>query len=98
MTEQPLSTSTPSPPRRRPPLYRAVLGVAIAALLAAWLPVTVMYVNALDKRAAATAVVWKSGHPVLTTKTSGGTVVQTSAPATAAKPAQTPVSITTRSS
>ncbi len=98
MTDQPTSTTTPSPPRRRPSLYRTVLGVAIAALLAAALPFSVMYVNALDKRVAATAVVWKSGHPVLTTRTSGGQVVQTSAPAGATAPTQKSVSVTTRSS
>ena len=92
----PSPTTTTSP--RRSSLYRTVLGVAVAALLAAWLPFTVMYVNALQKRVAVAAVTWKAGHPVLTTKTSGGQVVQTAAPASAAKPVQTAVPVTTRAS
>ncbi len=98
MTDNASSTPRPAAVNRRRSLYRTVLGVAVAALLAAFLPFTVMYVNALDKRAAAAVVTWKSGRPVLTTKTSGGQVVQTAAPVAAAAPTQTPVSVTTRSS
>ena len=98
MTDQSRTSQAPAPARRRPSLYRTVVGIAIAALLAAWLPFSVMYVTALDKRVAVAAVTWKSGHAVLTTKTSGGQTVTTSAPAAAAKRIQTPVSVTTRSS
>jgi hypothetical protein len=89
--------TTTTPPRRRSSLYRTVLGVAVAALLAAWLPFSVMYVNAVQKSAVA-SVTLKAGHPVLTTKTSGGQVVQTAAPASAGKPVQTAVPVTTRAS
>jgi hypothetical protein len=99
MTDDAPPIATMPRTRGRPSLYRTVLGVAVAAVLAAWLPFTVMYVNALDHRTAAVAVTWKSGHPVLTTKTSGGQTVQAAAPpSSAAQPAQTPVSVTTRSS
>ncbi|HUO71131.1 MAG TPA: hypothetical protein VMU39_10165 [Solirubrobacteraceae bacterium] len=96
MTDDAPLTSTPPRARRRSSLLRTVLGVAIAAVLAAWLPFTVMYVTALERRTAAVAVTWKSGHAVLTTKTSGGQTIQTAAPAS--QPTQTPVSVTTRSS
>ena len=93
MTDQPTTTA-----RRRPSLYRTVLAVAVAALLAAWLPFSVMYVSALQKRTAVAAVTWKAGHRVVTTKTSGGQVVQTAAKSSASKPVQTAVPVTTRTS
>jgi hypothetical protein len=91
MTEHP-------PRRRRPSLYRTVLSIAVAVLVAAWLPFSVMYVDALNKRAAvpATVVSSKSGRPVVVTRTSGGQTVQTGAPTTAGKPAPAPTPVTTR--
>jgi hypothetical protein len=79
-------------------LYRTVLSIAVAALIAAWLPFSVMYVDALNKRAAnpATVVTSKSGRAVVITRTSGGQIVQTSAPVTSGKPARAPVAVTTR--
>lgn len=98
MTDKPSTHRAATPPRRRP-LYRTVLGVAIAALMAAWLPFTVMYVTAINQRASVAVATWKSGHPVLSTKTSGGGVIPTSTPvaaATQAKPA--PAAVVTRAS
>jgi hypothetical protein len=84
--------------RQRPSLYRAVLSIAVAALVAAWLPFSVMYIDALNKRAAvlATVVTSKSGRAVVITKTSGGQAVQSSASVTTAKPTQAPIPVTTR--
>jgi len=90
---------TELPPRRgRPSLYRTVLSIAVAALIAAWLPFSVMYVDALNKRVAvpATVVTSKSGRAVVITRTSGGQTIQTTAPVTAGKPTQAPIPITTR--
>ncbi len=85
---------------RRPSLYRTVLSIAIAALVAAWLPFSVMYVEALNKRAAvpATVVTSKSGRPVVITRTSGGQTVQTAPPAATGKPTQAPIPVATRPS
>jgi len=54
MTDQ-ASTNPPATRRRRPQLYRTLLGVAVAALLAAWLPFSLLYINALTKHAVAVA-------------------------------------------
>jgi hypothetical protein len=88
------------PRRRRPSLYRTVLSIAVAALVAAWLPFSVIYVDALNKRAAApaTVVASKSGRAVVITRTSGGQTVQTSAPATTGTPTPAQVPVTTRAS
>ena len=73
-------TATPTRERpRRPSLYRTVLGVAVAALLAAWLPFAVFYVAALNKPATVATTTWKGGSRLVTTRTSGGQTVQTSA-------------------
>jgi hypothetical protein len=42
-------------PRRRPSLYRTVLSIAVAALIAAWLPFSVLYVTAVHNHAQAVA-------------------------------------------
>jgi hypothetical protein len=102
MTDTSTSNTAASAPRRRPSLYRTVLGIAVAALLAAALPFSYLYVSALSKPVATTTVTWKAGRPVLTTRTSGGQVVRTSGPtgasAAAAQPSQTRVAVTTRAS
>ena len=77
---------------RKPSRYRTILGVAIAALVAAWLPFSVMYVNAVTKHA---IVTWKSGHGVVTTKSSGG---QTPVSTAAASAAPHTTAVTTRAS
>ncbi len=50
-------------------LYRTVLGLAVAAIVAATLPFSLMYVQAMTNHA---VVTWRSGHAVITTRTSGG--------------------------
>ena len=86
MTDRP--STNPPVRRRRPQLYRTVLGLAVATLLAAWLPFSILYINALTKHAVAVAsagsgarVVNVSGShathtaPPITTRTSGGVTV-----------------------
>lgn len=96
MTEQPPSTRTHAWSRRRA-LYRTVLSVAIAALVAAWLPFSVLYIDALSKHSSVPAVTWKAGRPVLTTKTSGQ-AVPASAPVTPGTSTPAPAPVTTRAS
>ena len=67
---------------RKPALYRTVLSIAVAALVAAWLPFSILYVNAVTQHAVAAA---KAGSG-LPTAAAGGQ----------AAPAPTPV--TTRAS
>ena len=80
MTNQPLRPAS-SGVRRRPSLRRTVLSVAIAALVAAWLPFSILYISALSRHAAAVARVnpvtqgASGGHPTpsraaVTTRTS----------------------------
>ena len=45
------------PERRRPSLYRTVLSLAIAAIVVAWLPFSVFYVSALNKRVTAVTAI-----------------------------------------
>jgi uncharacterized membrane protein len=52
MTEQ-APRPTAHSPRRRPSLYRTVLSIGIAAIVAVWLPFSILYINALSKHAAA---------------------------------------------
>jgi hypothetical protein len=44
--------------RRGSPLYRRVLSLGIAAVVAAWLPFSVLYVSALSNRAATVSAVY----------------------------------------
>lgn len=84
-------TETPphNPPARRhprPQLYRTVLAIAVAALVAAWLPFSILYINALTNHAVAAAKVTHSlsagtssgqpGHspPPIRTRVSGAVV------------------------
>jgi hypothetical protein len=60
MTDHPPTASPTSPTRKAParsPLYRTVLSIAVAALVAAWLPFSVLYISALSKHAQAVASV-----------------------------------------
>ena len=56
MTKQtppnPPGRSNPNAPtsRRRPSLHRTVLSLVIAAVVAAWLPFSMFYITALNKR------------------------------------------------
>jgi hypothetical protein len=58
-------------------MYRTLLGVAVAALLAAWLPFSVLYINALTNHAAALA---RAGTHTLTLH--GGHAASAPAPIT----------------
>ena len=94
----------PTPPTRsrsaaahpRPRLYRTVLGLALAAIIAAWLPFSMFYVAALDKRpptvAAITAPHASAGTPRVVTTASGATrLVSTGTPAPVTHAALSPV-------
>ena len=54
--------------RHARPLYRTVLSLAIAAVVAAWLPFTVMYVTALHKRPASVTAISAPGATRSTTR------------------------------
>ncbi len=75
-------------------LYRTVLSLAVAALVAAALPFSLMYVNAMTNRA---AVTWRSGHAVVTTRTSGGQTTRVIATGTGGQTAQS-IPVSTHSS
>ena len=75
------------------PLYRTVLGIAVAAILAATLPFTALYVSAASNHS---VVVSKSGHAVVVTKTSGGQTLVSTGGGTTAK--QQAPAVTTRTS
>lgn len=54
MIEHPPTANRPTDMRsgrRRRSLYRTILGIAIAAIIAAWLPFSVLYVTAVNKHA-----------------------------------------------
>ena len=77
--------------RSRRPLYRTILSLAVAALVAAWLPFTVFYVSALQHKPAAqvSSVAYSHGRPVVVTRTSGGQIIRTSAGAPGGSQVQT---------
>ena len=52
MTEQIPSKPATHAARRRPSPYRTVLSLGIAAIFAAWLPFSMLYINALSQRIA----------------------------------------------
>ena len=64
--------------RRRLSLYRTVLSVAVAALVAAWLPFSVLYVNAVTKHAVTVATA--RGPATLTAGASSGQTVPSVTP------------------
>jgi hypothetical protein len=100
MTDQtppiPQPRSRAAPGRPRPRLYRTVLGLALAAIVAAWLPFSMFYVAALDKRpttvAAITAPHTSAGTPRVVTTASGTTrLVSTGTAAPVTHSAPTPL-------
>ena len=52
-TSPPTSQARKTPARS--PLYRSVLSIAIASIVAAWLPFSVLYIGALSKHTQAVA-------------------------------------------
>jgi hypothetical protein len=53
MTDQPTSTAAPRGGAPRPSLYRYVVSLGIAAIVATWLPFSFLYINALSRSPAA---------------------------------------------
>jgi cytoskeletal protein RodZ len=112
MTEQPASNpQTQSTPvartgRRRPSLYRTVLSLGIAAVVAVWLPFSMFYITAVNKRATPVSMISAphstTGTTRVVTTTSGATqVVSASASNGAASTgtrAATPIPVSTRTS
>ena len=94
MTDQPQPRHS-APRRRRPRVYRTALGIALAALLAAWLPFSILYVNALTNPALVVAT--KSG-PVLRTTASGSVQAVTTSGGQAPQPVHAVAPVTTRTS
>ena len=97
MTENSTTTTPRARPTGRPrrPLYRMVLALAVAALVAAWLPFSVLYVAALHKPAQVATVSYKGGTRIVTTRTSSGQTVNTVTGAGATQ-TQTATPVTTR--
>ena len=100
MTDHTSSNPQPRPGRsakagrRGRSLYRMVLSLAIAAVIAAWLPFTMMYVTALHKRPATVTAVSVPGSTrstarVITTASGATRVI----PANASPAAQPVVSV-----
>ena len=73
-----MKNMTKNAPTRRP-LYRTVLSLAVAAVVAAWLPFTVFYVAALNHKPAAqvASLTYSHGKRIVTTRTSGGQTIRT---------------------
>jgi hypothetical protein len=86
---------TANSPSRRPRLYRTLLGVAVAALVAAWLPFWVFYIEAIHRPAALSTVTMAGGQRLVTTMTSRGPVVRTVSPG-AGQHLVNPTPVTTR--
>jgi len=111
MTEQPASNpQTRSTPvvrgRRRPSLYRTVLSLGIAAVVAAWLPFSMFYITAVNKRptpvSAISAPHSTTGTTRVVTTASGATQVVSASASTGAAStgtrAATPIPVSTRTS
>ncbi len=103
MIEQPPANphSAPKPPTRaataRPSLYRRVLSLGVAAVVAAWLPFSVMYITALNRHATpviAVSTPHNGGATRVVTTASGATKVVAAGSSTAstAPAAVTPIS------
>lgn len=90
--------NTTENPRARLPLHRTVLSLAVAALVAAWLPFTVFYVTALSHKPVGqlASVTYNHGQRVITTRTSGGQTVRTVIAAAGQQQTQTVTPVTTR--
>ena len=105
MTEdrRPNPPPAPTPRRRRRSLRRTVLSLCAAAIVAAWLPFSALYINALNKHAAAIGaariVHTSPGHaPVVVTTTASGRVVSSATTASGSAVASAPVTVSTRAS
>ena len=110
MTEQPAANpQTPSTPvartaRRRPSLYRTVLSLGIAAVVAAWLPFSMFYITAVNQRATPVSAISAPhstvGKTRVVTTASGATqVVSPSAstgPGSTGTRAATPIPVSTQ--
>ena len=87
MTETPPTHRSVSD-RRKPALHRTVLGIVVAALVAAWLPFSILYIDALSRHTAVvttTTVPAIKSAPSSPTATSGGSAA-----------ASAPTAVTTR--
>lgn len=112
MTEQPASNpQTRSTPvartgRRRRSLYRTVLSLAIAAVVAAWLPFSMFYITAVNKQATPVSAISAphstTGTTRVVTTASGATQVVSASASTGAAStgtrAATPIPVSTRTS
>jgi hypothetical protein len=87
--------------RRRPSLHRTVLSLVIAAVVAAWLPFSMFYITALNKRvtnvSAITAPHSTTGTARVITTASGATQLVAAKSSTGAT-AGPPAPVTTRAS
>ncbi|HEX5194359.1 MAG TPA: hypothetical protein VFW09_16290 [Solirubrobacteraceae bacterium] len=77
MTDRTRPTATSKRQSRRRSLYRHVLSLAVAAIVAAWLPFSVMYVSAVHRPPAPVATLSGPSHGAtrLVTTASGATKV-----------------------
>jgi hypothetical protein len=112
MTEQPASNpqTRPTPVARtgrgRPSLYRTVLSLGIAAVVAAWLPFSMFYITALNKRATPVSAISAphstTGTTRVVTTASGATQVVSASASTGAASTGTraaaPIPVSTRTS
>jgi hypothetical protein len=92
-------TSLGNPGHRRRSLYRTVLSLAIAALVAAWLPFSVLYVTALNKRSTpmtAISTPHSTGRTARMVTTTSGAKQLVAGNGSTAGTAITPSPITTR--
>jgi hypothetical protein len=76
-------------------VYRTVLSIAVASLVAAWLPFSIFYVTALHKQPVVLTRSGSTAH-LITTGASGGRSVQTLVPGGNA--VHTPALVITRAS
>jgi hypothetical protein len=86
--------------RRRSSLYRRVLSLGAAAIIAAWLPFSVMYISAVNKQATSVVAI-SAPHPVggstrVVTTASGSTRVVAANGPTTPGTAAAPTPVTTR--
>lgn len=97
----PRPPAEPRPPAaraRRRSLHRTIASIAVAALVAAWLPFTAFYVSALQPRPVIQTVAAGNGTRVITTRTSTGQLIRQTVPAGSAAPAPAAPAPATRSS
>lgn len=97
---QPPPAASATVRRRGRSLYRTVLSLAVAAVVAAWLPFSVLYVTALDHRPAALSAI-SLPHSTRTTRvitTSSGATRVVAANGSTGTPAITAAPVTTRES